>query len=160
VIVVVVVLGLTFAFPGGADAWRTLGPLLVGVLLAVGLVGALAAKIDRRATPSVVPTGAMVLQPNEERRRTGSHYTPRSLTEPIVRTALEPVLTATRPVRSNGVDCKVGLLRFEMRAFASIEDLLAWLPAEHTQRTSVAIEHEVLRAALTHISDRCVERPI
>jgi type II restriction/modification system DNA methylase subunit YeeA len=31
-----------------------------------------------------------VLQPTDERRRTGSHYTPRSLTEPIVRHALEP----------------------------------------------------------------------
>ena len=38
----------------------------------------------------------MVLQPSEERRRSGSHYTPRSLTEPIVRTTLEPVLDALR----------------------------------------------------------------
>lgn len=30
------------------------------------------------------------MQPTDERRRTGSHYTPRSLTEPIVRHALEP----------------------------------------------------------------------
>ena len=34
----------------------------------------------------------MVLQPSEERRRSGSHYTPRSLTEPIVRTTLRPIL--------------------------------------------------------------------
>ena len=34
----------------------------------------------------------MVLQPSEERRRSGSHYTPRELTEPIVRTTLEPIL--------------------------------------------------------------------
>ena len=38
----------------------------------------------------------MVLQPSEERRRSGSHYTPRELTEPIVRTALEPVLARLR----------------------------------------------------------------
>jgi hypothetical protein len=48
-------------------------------------------KIDRRATPSVVPAGAMILQPNEERRRSGSFYTPRSLTEPIVSTTLRPI---------------------------------------------------------------------
>ncbi len=48
--------------------------------------------IDRNATPDLVPAGAMVLQPSEERRRSGSHYTPRELTEPIVRTALEPIL--------------------------------------------------------------------
>jgi hypothetical protein len=33
-----------------------------------------------------------VLQPGEERRRTSSHYTPRSLSEPIVRKTLEPLL--------------------------------------------------------------------
>ena len=38
----------------------------------------------------------MVLQPSEERRRSGSHYTPRALTEPIVRTTLEPVLARLR----------------------------------------------------------------
>ena len=32
--------------------------------------------IDRHATPDLVPAGAMVLQPSEERRRSGSHYTP------------------------------------------------------------------------------------
>ena len=48
--------------------------------------------IDRNATPDLVPAEAMVLQPSEERRRSGSHYTPRELTEPIVRVALEPIL--------------------------------------------------------------------
>ena len=45
-----------------------------------------------RASPKATPTGegAPYLQPTEERRRSGSHYTPRSLTEPIVRHALEP----------------------------------------------------------------------
>ncbi|MCY4371049.1 MAG: N-6 DNA methylase [bacterium] len=53
---------------------------------------ALETVIDRNATPDLVPAEAMVLQPSEERRRSGSHYTPRELTEPIVRTALEPIL--------------------------------------------------------------------
>jgi hypothetical protein len=38
------------------------------------------------------PAGKLVLQPGEERRRSGSHYTPRSLTERIVRRTLEPIL--------------------------------------------------------------------
>ena len=54
-------------------------------------------KIDRRATPSVVPAGAMILQPNEERRRSGSFYTPRSLTEPIVRSTLRPIFERLGP---------------------------------------------------------------
>jgi len=37
------------------------------------------------------------LQPSEERRRSGSHYTPRTLTEPIVRKALEPILNRLGP---------------------------------------------------------------
>ena len=44
---------------------------------------------DTRTSPR---PGALVLQPNEERRRSGSHYTPRELTEPIVRHTLEPLL--------------------------------------------------------------------
>lgn len=56
------------------------------------LLTALDKKIAKKVTPRVVPAGAIVLQPSDERRRSGSHYTPRSLTEPIVRTTLEPVL--------------------------------------------------------------------
>lgn len=40
-----------------------------------------------------VGVGRLVLQPGEERRRSGSHYTPRSLTEGIVRRTLEPLLS-------------------------------------------------------------------
>lgn len=49
---------------------------------------------DLSATPDLVPPGAMILQPSEERRKSGSHYTPRSLTEPIVKKTLEPLLQA------------------------------------------------------------------
>jgi hypothetical protein len=60
------------------------------------LHAALEPVIDKAATPDLVPKGAMVLQPSEERRRSGSHYTPRELTEPIVRTTLEPLLARLR----------------------------------------------------------------
>ena len=56
------------------------------------LHAALMPVIEVDATPDLVPRGAMVLQPSEERRRSGSHYTPRELTEPIVRTTLEPII--------------------------------------------------------------------
>lgn len=36
--------------------------------------------------------GRLVLQPGDERRRTGSHYTPRSLSQKVVRRTLEPIL--------------------------------------------------------------------
>jgi hypothetical protein len=54
------------------------------------LVAAFGKKISP-FTPELVPAGHMVLQPTEERRRSGSHYTPRALTEPIVKTTLRPL---------------------------------------------------------------------
>ena len=36
--------------------------------------------------------GRLVVQPGDERRRTSSHYTPRELTEPVVRRTLAPIL--------------------------------------------------------------------
>ncbi len=59
---------------------------------AADIVAALDRVIDRDATPEVVPPGTPILQPTDERRRSGSHYTPRSLTEPIVSEALRPIL--------------------------------------------------------------------
>jgi hypothetical protein len=56
------------------------------------LVAALDKKIAKHVTPGIVPADSMVFQPSDERRRSGSHYTPRSLTQPIVRTTLEPIL--------------------------------------------------------------------
>lgn len=56
------------------------------------LLAALGNKIAAEVTPNVASSGAMIFQPSDERRRSGSHYTPRSLTEPIVRTTLEPIL--------------------------------------------------------------------
>jgi hypothetical protein len=63
------------------------------------LAEALAAICDPRGSPGghVTPAGSPVLQPTDERRRTGSHYTPRSLTEPIVRHALEPAFARLGP---------------------------------------------------------------
>jgi len=70
----------------GAKAWKTAKD--EGELLA-----ALGKKVSPRTT-DVLPVGALYLQPTEERRRSGSHYTPRELTEPIVRTTLQPQLDA------------------------------------------------------------------
>ena len=42
------------------------------------LLAALEKKIAHEVTPNAVPEGAMIFQPSDERRRSGSHYTPRS----------------------------------------------------------------------------------
>jgi hypothetical protein len=56
------------------------------------LMAALDRRIAKNVTPTIVPAEAMIFQPSAERRRSGSHYTPRSLTQPIVEAALAPVL--------------------------------------------------------------------
>jgi hypothetical protein len=55
------------------------------------VLAALGKKVSREYTPAPLGAAAMFLQPTEERRRSGSHYTPRSLTEPIVRTTFRPI---------------------------------------------------------------------
>jgi very-short-patch-repair endonuclease len=54
------------------------------------ILAALGSRVSSR-TPNLVPPGGLYLQPGEERRRTGSHYTPRKLTQPIVETTLRPI---------------------------------------------------------------------
>ena len=65
------------------------------------IVAVLDNKVDRDATPDILPRGVPILQPTSERRRSGSHYTPRTLTEPIVSEALQPIFnrlgTAPKP---------------------------------------------------------------
>ena len=70
------------------------------------LVAALDKKIAKHVTPGIVPADSMVFQPSDERRRSGSHYTPRSLTQPIVKTTLEPILKQliTHPAEPNPSD--------------------------------------------------------
>jgi hypothetical protein len=58
-----------------------------------GLLEALQRRVSP-FTPLPVRPGGLTLQPTEERRRSGSHYTPRELTEPIVATTLRPVFEA------------------------------------------------------------------
>ena len=73
------------------------------------ILAALERKIARNATPGVLANGSMILQPSDERRKSGSHYTPRKLTEPIVRKALEPILKrlGDKPTPQQILDLKV-----------------------------------------------------
>lgn len=68
------------------------------------LAAALDGMVDERASPKkrIAAPGTPILQPTGERRRSGSHYTPRSLTAPIVKHALEPAFERL------GLDAKPG----------------------------------------------------
>lgn len=63
---------------------------------ATGAAELLEALQKRRSpyTPQEIRRGGLALHPTEERRRSGSHYTPRELTEPIVATTLRPIFEA------------------------------------------------------------------
>jgi hypothetical protein len=49
-------------------------------------------RTDSWGEPIVYPAGAFIVALGADRRATGSHYTPRSLTEPIVQHTLEPLV--------------------------------------------------------------------
>jgi hypothetical protein len=48
VMVSLVLLGLTFAVPGAAEMWRSVAPIIIGVLLLIAIVGAIAAMLRPR----------------------------------------------------------------------------------------------------------------
>jgi hypothetical protein len=131
------------------------------------LHAALMPVIDVDATPDLVPTGAMVLQPGEERRRSGSHYTPRALTEPIVRTTLEPILWDLRggdgqmPEPEQILDLKVcdpamGSGAFLVEACRQLGDALveAWIA--HGRRPEIPPDEDEVTLARRMVAQRCV----
>ena len=73
------------------------------------LLEALAPRINHELFDGPQAAGGLVFQPTEERRRSGSHYTPRSLTRPIVEEALRPWLERCdhRPTAAQILDLKI-----------------------------------------------------
>ena len=128
---------------------------------------ALASVIDRNASPDLVPFGNMVLQPSEERRRSGSHYTPRELTEPIVRKALEPIMArlhdeAGGPPRAEQIlglkvcDPAVGSGAFLVEACRQLADALieAWRAYDITPEIPPDEDETVFARRL--VAQRCL----
>ncbi|HUF76424.1 MAG TPA: N-6 DNA methylase, partial [Longimicrobiales bacterium] len=123
--------------------------------------------IDRGATPDLVPSGAMVLQPSEERRRSGSHYTPRALTEPIVRTTLDPVLARLRGPEGRSatpeqiLDLKVcdpamGSGTFLVEACRQLGDALIEAWTAHGGRPAIPPDEDEVVFARRLVAQRCL----
>lgn len=126
------------------------------------LAAALAKQTSKRKC-DVLPAGAMYLQPTEERRRSGSHYTPRSLTEPIVRTTLTPILErlGARPRPEQILDLKVcdlamgsGALLVEACRFLGDALLRAW--AVHKCMPKVPPDEDPQLYARRLVAQRCL----
>jgi hypothetical protein len=122
--------------------------------------------IDERGSPGghVSPPGTPLLQPTDERRRTGSHYTPRSLTEPIVRYALEPAFERIGPgARPEDVlalkvcDPAMGSGAFLVEACRALGDRLvrAWARWPETRPKIPEDEDEPLHARRL-VAQRCL----
>jgi hypothetical protein len=131
------------------------------------LHAALLPVIDLAASPDLVSKGAMVLQPSEERRRSGSHYTPRSLTEPIVRTTLEPILARLRgedgrpPLPGQILDLKVcdpamGSGAFLVETCRQLGDALVESWHVHGEAQAIPPDEDEVIFARRMIAQRCL----
>ena len=123
--------------------------------------------LDKDATPDIVPPGALVLQPNEERRRSGSHYTPRELTEPIVRHALAPILDRLRgedgraPAPSQILDLKVcdpamGSGAFLVETCRQLADALVHAWGAHGEMPAIPPDEDEVTFARRLVAQRCL----
>lgn len=130
------------------------------------LHSALSPVMDRNASPDLLPAGAMLLQPSDERRKSGSHYTPRALTEPIVRTTLKPLLDALRtdgepPAPEQLLDLKVcdpamGSAAFLVEACRQLGDELIASWAIHGGRPEIPADEDEVIFARRLIAQRCL----
>ncbi|HAK95835.1 MAG TPA: hypothetical protein DCM87_12785, partial [Planctomycetes bacterium] len=131
------------------------------------LHAALVPVIDADATPDLVQKGAMALQPSEERRRSGSHYTPRTLTEPIVRATLEPLLARLRgpdgrPPRPAQIlelkvcDPAMGSGAFLVEACRQLGDALLEAWHAHGETPPIPADEDEVVFARRLIAQRCL----
>jgi len=128
-----------------------------------GLMAALDRRIARNVTPDPVPTGAMIFQPSPERRRSGSHYTPRSLTQPIVEAALAPVLKklGDQPLPAQILALKVcdpamGSGAFLVEACRQLGDALVTAWHVHNEAPPLPPDEDELLHARRIVAQRCL----
>jgi Eco57I restriction-modification methylase/restriction-modification enzyme MmeI-like protein len=119
--------------------------------------------LDGAGTPRLMAPGTLYLQPGEERRRTGSHYTPRELTEPIVRTTLRPVLQALgeRPTPEQILELKVcdpamGSGAFLVETCRQLSECLVNAWEIHDAMPSIPADEEPVLHARRLVAQRCL----
>ena len=120
-------------------------------------------RIDRRATPFRLSKNAMVLVPSEARRKSGSHYTPRELTDPIVRVALEPIFRNLRekPKPEQILDLKIcdpamGSGAFLVEACRQLSEKLVESWTTHKVKINISADEDELLHARRLIAQKCL----
>lgn len=126
------------------------------------LVAALSRRISP-LTPRTVPAGGLYLQPTDERRRSGSHYTPRELTEPIVRTTLQPILEDLGPspkpeqlLALKVCDPAMGSGAFLVETCRQLAEKLVKAYDVHGRPTDIPPDEDVLLYAQRHVAQHCL----
>jgi hypothetical protein len=116
-----------------------------------------------RYTPAVLPVGALYLQPTEERRRSGSHYTPRSLTQPIVATTFRPIFErlGDRATPEQILDLKVcdpamGSGAFLVEACRLLSEKLVRAWEIHKSTPRIPEDEDVHAYARRLVAERCL----
>jgi hypothetical protein len=127
------------------------------------LLVALGKRMDLNATPAPVAKGGLVLQPTDERRRSGSHYTPRSFTEPIVHKTLEPILkrfgeqpTPAQILELKICDIAVGSAAFLVETCRQLADVLVRAWRTHGGRPPLPPDETEELLAMRAIAQRCL----
>jgi hypothetical protein len=127
------------------------------------VVAALDRRVSLSRTPNLLPVGSLYLQPGEERRRTGSHYTPRKLTQPIVETTLRPVLEALgEHPRADQIlslkvcDLAMGSGAFLVEACRQLGEQVMEAWSRDNQLKDVPDDVEPLLAARRLVAQRCL----
>lgn len=126
------------------------------------VLSALGTRVSRY-TPRVVPLGALYLQPTEERRRSGSHYTPRSLTEPIVHTTFRPILerlgqhaTPQQILDLKVCDPAMGSGAFLVESCRLLAERLVKAWAVHGRTETLPPDEDDLTLAKRLVAERCL----
>lgn len=132
----------------------------------VELADAIRPVMDERGSPhgQITPAGTPLLQPTDERRRSGSHYTPRDLTEPIVRHALAPAFerlgakaTPDAVLGLKVCDPAMGSGAFLVEACRQIATRLVAAWAQHPgTRPDVAADEDEDLLARRLVAQRCL----
>ncbi len=127
------------------------------------LARALAGKIDMDATPALAPPEQPLLQATDERRRSGSHYTPRSLTQPIVAETLRPILERLGPratpeqiLALKVLDPAMGSGAFLVEACRQLAEALVKAWEVHGVRPPVPPDEDLLLHAKRLVAQRCL----
>jgi len=121
------------------------------------------ASIRNRGT-EIRAQGRLVIQPGAERKRSSTHYTPRTLTEPVVRRTLEPLLAVLGPEATADEILKLkicdpamgtGAFLVEVCRFLGDQVVAAWIRDGEIEKIGDRFEDPVMHARRL-VAQRCV----